>query len=48
MWYSLPEQFRRATRTMLDAIATHYRRRSLEQADVALLRTIDQSHCDRS
>jgi hypothetical protein len=27
---------------MLDAIATHYRRRSLEQADMALLRTIDQ------
>jgi hypothetical protein len=39
---NLPEQFRRATRTMLDAIATHYRRRSLEQADMALLRTIDQ------
>ncbi len=37
----LPEQLRRAVRTMLDAIATHYRRRNLEQADAALLGTID-------
>jgi hypothetical protein len=27
---------------MLDAIATHYRRRNLDQADVALLRIIDR------
>jgi hypothetical protein len=26
---------------MLDAIATHYRRRNLDQADTALLRSID-------
>jgi uncharacterized membrane protein YccC len=38
----LPEQLRRAVRTMLDAIATHYRRRSLDQADVALLGVIDR------
>jgi uncharacterized membrane protein YccC len=38
----LPEQLRRAVRTMLDAIATHYRRRNLDQADAALLRTIDR------
>ena len=37
----LPEQLRRAVRTMLDAIATHYRRRNLDQADAALLGTID-------
>ena len=37
----LPEQLRRAVRTMLDAIATHYRRRNLDQADTALLGTID-------
>ena len=37
----LPEQLRHAVRTMLDAIATHYRRRNLDQADAALLRTID-------
>jgi uncharacterized membrane protein YccC len=38
----LPEQLRRAVRRMLDAIATHYRRRNLDQADVALLRIIDR------
>jgi uncharacterized membrane protein YccC len=38
----LPEQLRRAVRTMLDAIATHYRRRNLDQADAALLRAIDR------
>ena len=38
----LPEQLRRALRTMLDAIATHYRRRNLDQADAALLGTIDR------
>jgi uncharacterized membrane protein YccC len=37
----LPEQLRRGIRTMLDAIATHYRRRNLDQADAALLRIID-------
>jgi uncharacterized membrane protein YccC len=37
----LPEQLRRAVRTMLDAIANHYRRRNLDQADAALLGTID-------
>jgi uncharacterized membrane protein YccC len=37
----LPEQLRRAIRTMLDAIASHYRRRNLDQADASLLRTID-------
>jgi uncharacterized membrane protein YccC len=37
----LPEQLRRAVRTMLDGIATHYRRRSLNQADAALLGIID-------
>jgi len=39
---NLPEQLRRATGTMLDAIATHYRRRTLKQADTALLRIIDR------
>jgi uncharacterized membrane protein YccC len=39
---TLPEQLRRATRTMLDAIATHYSRRSLKQADTALLQVIDR------
>jgi hypothetical protein len=38
----LPEQLRRAIRTMLDAIATNYHRRSLDQADAALLGVIDQ------
>jgi uncharacterized membrane protein YccC len=38
----LPEQLRRAVRTMLDGIATHYRRRNLNQADAALLGTIDR------
>jgi uncharacterized membrane protein YccC len=37
----LPEQLRRGVRTMLDGIATHYRRRSLNQADAALLGIID-------
>jgi uncharacterized membrane protein YccC len=36
-----PERLRRALRKMLDAIATHYRRRNLDQADAALLGTID-------
>ncbi len=39
----LPEQLRRAIRTMLDAIAAHYRRRALEQADAALLGVIDRT-----
>jgi uncharacterized membrane protein YccC len=39
----LPEQLRRAIRTMLDAIATHYRRHSLDQADGALLGVIDRT-----
>lgn len=39
----LPEQLRRAIRGMLDAIATHYRRRSLDQADAALLGVIDRA-----
>jgi len=38
----LPEQLRRAIRTMLDAIASHYRRRNLGQADAALLGIIDR------
>jgi uncharacterized membrane protein YccC len=38
----LPEQLHRAIRTMLDAIATHYRRRSLDQADDVLLGIIDR------
>jgi hypothetical protein len=33
----------RAVRTMLDAIAKHYRRRSLDEADSALLGMIDRS-----
>ena len=37
----LPEQLRRAVRTMLDGIASHYRRRNLNQADPALLGVID-------
>jgi hypothetical protein len=37
----LPEQLHRAIRSMLDAIAVHYRRHNLEQANAALLRTID-------
>jgi uncharacterized membrane protein YccC len=37
----LPEQLRGAIRTMLDGIATHYRRRNLDQADPALLGIID-------
>jgi uncharacterized membrane protein YccC len=39
----LPEQLRRAIRTMLDAIAAHYRRRSLDRADAALLGVIDRT-----
>ena len=39
----LPEQLRRAIRRMLDAIATHYRRRALDQADAALLGVIDRA-----
>jgi Fusaric acid resistance protein family len=39
----LTEQFRRAARTMLDAIAAHYRQRGLEQADAALLEVIDRA-----
>lgn len=38
----LPEQLRRAIRTMLDAIAIHYRGRNLDRADVALLGAIDR------
>ena len=37
----LPEHFRRTVRTMLDGIATHYRRRNLNQANPALLGAID-------
>jgi hypothetical protein len=37
----LPERLRHAIRTMLDSIAIHYRRRNLDQADAALLTTID-------
>ena len=37
----LPEQLRRAISAMLDAIATHYRQRTLDQANPTLLRTID-------
>jgi uncharacterized membrane protein YccC len=39
----LPEQARSAVRTMMDAIARHYRRHSLDQADGALLRVIDRA-----
>jgi uncharacterized membrane protein YccC len=37
----LPEQLRRAIPAMLDAIAAHYRRRTLDQADAPLLDVID-------
>lgn len=37
----LPEQLRRAIRALLDGVATHYRRRNLNQADPALLGIID-------
>jgi hypothetical protein len=37
----LPEQLRRAIHTMLDGVATHYRRPNLNQADPALLGIID-------
>ena len=36
-----PEQLGRALRSMLDAIASHYRRRTLDQADPVLLGAID-------
>ena len=39
----LPDQLRGAVRTMLDAIAVHYRRRSLDQADAVLLPVIDRT-----
>lgn len=39
----LPERLRRAVRTMLDAIAAHYRRRSLDAADSTLLGIIDRA-----
>jgi len=39
----LPEQARTAVRTMLGAIANHYRRRSLDEADAALLGMIDRA-----
>jgi uncharacterized membrane protein YccC len=38
----LPEQLRRGLRPMLDGIATHYRRRNLDQADAVLLGIIDR------
>jgi uncharacterized membrane protein YccC len=38
----LPERLRSAVRRMLDAIAVHYRRRSLNPADAALLGMIDR------
>jgi uncharacterized membrane protein YccC len=38
----LPERLRRRVRTMLDAIAVHYRRRSLDPADAAVLGVIDR------
>ena len=37
----LPERLRRSVRTMMDAIAAHYRRHNLDQADDALLSRID-------
>jgi len=40
---TLPERPRRAVRTMLDAIASHYRRRGLDEADPALLGLIDRA-----
>jgi uncharacterized membrane protein YccC len=40
---TLPERPRRAVRTMLEAVARHYRRRSLEEADSALLGMIDRA-----
>jgi len=39
---NLPEQLRRAIHAMMDAIASHYRRRGLNQADAALLGVIDR------
>jgi len=39
----LPEQSRSAIGTMMDAIARHYRRRNLDQADGALLGVIDRA-----
>ncbi len=38
----LPERLHRTVRTMLDAIAAHFRRRSLDPADSALLAIIDR------
>lgn len=40
---NVPEQLRRAIRTMLDAIAAHYRRRTLDRADATLLDVIDRT-----
>ena len=37
----LPEQLRHAVRTMMDALASHYRRRNLDRANAALLGIID-------
>lgn len=37
----LSDQLRWAVHTMMDAIASHYRRHNLDQPNVALLRTID-------
>ncbi|HUN39440.1 MAG TPA: FUSC family protein [Acetobacteraceae bacterium] len=39
----LPEQLRAALHTMMDAIARHYRRRNLDQADAGLLAVIDRA-----
>jgi uncharacterized membrane protein YccC len=38
----LPERLRHSVRTMLDAIAVHYRRRNLDPADATLLGIIDR------
>jgi uncharacterized membrane protein YccC len=38
-----PEQLRHALRIMLDAIASHYSRRNLDQADSVVLGTIDKA-----
>jgi uncharacterized membrane protein YccC len=38
----LPERLRRAVRTMLDAVAAHYRRRNFDPADSTLLGIIDR------
>jgi len=39
---NLPENLRRAIRTMLDAVASRYRRRGLGEADATLLEVIDR------